>query len=42
MIAVDADQQTNGKVEELEPWVTGQPERQQERLVAGSSDYSPR
>jgi ABC-type antimicrobial peptide transport system permease subunit len=32
--SVDADQQINGHVEDLEHWVTGGPEVQQEHLVA--------
>jgi ABC-type antimicrobial peptide transport system permease subunit len=32
--SVDADQQINGQVQDLEHWITGQPEIQQEHLVA--------
>lgn len=34
MNSVDADQQINGHVDDLEHWITGQPEIQQEHLVA--------
>jgi predicted permease len=32
--SVDADQQINGQVQDLEHWISGQPEMQQEHLVA--------
>jgi predicted permease len=32
--SIDADQQINGHVQDLEHWITGQPEIQQEHLVA--------
>jgi hypothetical protein len=32
--SIDADQQINGQVKDLEHWITGQPEIQQEHLVA--------
>jgi predicted permease len=32
--SVDADQQINGQVQDLEHWITGQPEYEQEQLVA--------
>ena len=34
MNSVDPDQQINGQVQDLEQWITSQPEVQQEHLVA--------